>query len=316
MLRDGPRPAGLPGGVHLLQRGWLSANSIVFAGRDDDAGVVDTGYVSHATQTVSLVEHAIGTRPLSQIVNTHLHSDHCGGNAALQLRWPSASITVPLGYRSAVDPWNEEQLSFVETGQRCARFCVDGYLQDGDELALGAKVWQVHAAPGHDPHALMFFEPHSRTLISGDALWEHRLAIIFPELHGDSGFNEAFIALDRIERLAPRRVLPGHGAAFTDVAAALAQSRQRLERYVRLPHRHRDHAVRALVVYHMLEHRRRELNDLTAWIVATPIFRAANAWGTEAGGSALAAAEVVESLMQDGLLKCDGSVVTIPEAEM
>uniref|UniRef100_UPI0035A10BAD MBL fold metallo-hydrolase n=2 Tax=Delftia TaxID=80865 RepID=UPI0035A10BAD len=85
--------AALPPGMTVLERGWLSANNIVFAAdpadpQDDGAAVVDTGYVSHADQTVLLIEQTLAGQPLARILNTHLHSDHCGGNAALQARWP------------------------------------------------------------------------------------------------------------------------------------------------------------------------------------------------------------------------------------
>jgi glyoxylase-like metal-dependent hydrolase (beta-lactamase superfamily II) len=86
-------------GLTVIERGWLSANQVVFAARGAaPATVVDTGFSAHATQTLALVDHALAGQPLGRIVNTHLHSDHCGGNHALQQRgavetWiPAASI--------------------------------------------------------------------------------------------------------------------------------------------------------------------------------------------------------------------------------
>jgi glyoxylase-like metal-dependent hydrolase (beta-lactamase superfamily II) len=69
-------------GAQVLVRGWLSANNIVFH-HGGQGQVVDTGYISHADQTLALVDRALAGRPLAEVVNTHLHSDHCGGNAAL-----------------------------------------------------------------------------------------------------------------------------------------------------------------------------------------------------------------------------------------
>jgi glyoxylase-like metal-dependent hydrolase (beta-lactamase superfamily II) len=73
----------LPPSLRVVERGWLSANNVVFM---DAAGasVVDTGYCTHAAQTVALMEHVLQGLPLARIINTHLHSDHCGGNAALR----------------------------------------------------------------------------------------------------------------------------------------------------------------------------------------------------------------------------------------
>ena len=53
-------------------------------------------------------------RSLARIVNTHLHSDHCGGNAELQ-RTFGATIHVPAGHAGAVARWNEDELTFVAT---------------------------------------------------------------------------------------------------------------------------------------------------------------------------------------------------------
>ena len=75
--------AGLPASMQVLQRGWLSSNNILFTGGDQTA-LVDSGYLTHAAQTVALVRHGLQGRPLDRLINTHLHSDHCGGNAALQ----------------------------------------------------------------------------------------------------------------------------------------------------------------------------------------------------------------------------------------
>ena len=68
----------------VFERGWLSSNNILFTGQHSGAALVDTGYCTHSAQTLALVQSALGRRPLERILNTHLHSDHCGGNAALQ----------------------------------------------------------------------------------------------------------------------------------------------------------------------------------------------------------------------------------------
>ena len=61
----------LPPEITVLERGWLSANNILFVGHHDTA-IVDTGYCSHAGQTVELVRNVLQGRPLDRILNTHL----------------------------------------------------------------------------------------------------------------------------------------------------------------------------------------------------------------------------------------------------
>jgi glyoxylase-like metal-dependent hydrolase (beta-lactamase superfamily II) len=319
-------------GAQLIVRGWLSSNSIVFT--DTQRGwtaVVDTGYFRHAKQTVQLVETALAGNGIDHIVNTHLHSDHCGGNHALQERFPGATTSVPIGFQAAVEPWDDERLSFRDTGQHCPPFRVHRFIAPGERLRLGAREWEVHAAPGHDADAVMFFEPRERLLISGDALWERRLAIIFPELAGAEGFETTHRTLDMIEQLAPRWVLPGHGQAFADVSAAVRRSRERLELFAAQPDRHREHAARALAMFRMLEVQSTSRQALEAWMVGTPIFvRAlgknledgvAGAKGLHVinGGARLtalrhAARQVVDSLLQDQVLRvCGGDLTVDPD---
>ena len=71
--------SALPPGVHVFERGWLSANNVLMQDAHS-ATLVDSGYVTHQAQTLALVQHALQGRTLDQLANTHLHSDHCGGN--------------------------------------------------------------------------------------------------------------------------------------------------------------------------------------------------------------------------------------------
>jgi glyoxylase-like metal-dependent hydrolase (beta-lactamase superfamily II) len=305
-------------GAQVLQRDWLSANQVVFAsdGESSSATVVDTGYARHSAMTVTLVEHALAGQPLGRIVNTHLHSDHCGGNLALQSRYPSAVTLVPSPSLEPARGWDEERLTYRLTGQWCDRFLVDGAIAPGATLRLGPAEWQVHAAPGHDPDAVLLFEPQTRTLISGDALWEDRLAIIFPELLGGDGFGATRQTLALIEALAPRLVIPGHGAAFGDVAAALASSRQRLDAFEKDPARHAQHAARALVMFHMLEFQSQDRRQLERWLVETPIFSLAAAHAARvAPEPAPWAHELVDKLIDDGLLQAQDTLVNLPARE-
>lgn len=259
-------------GLEVFQRGWLSSNNVLFHARPGvPATVVDTGYVAHAEQTDALLKTSLGSEPLERVVNTHLHSDHCGGNALLSSNG-GCEVLVPAASFSAVREWDEDRLSFRSTGQRCARFVAHGALEVGQTLRLGNGAWDIVAAPGHDPEALMLFEARAGVLISADALWEDRLSIIFPELSGQSGFAEARSALGVIEGLAPRIVIPGHGRPFESVAAALQQSRSRIDAFERHPGKHALYGARALTMFHMLEHRRRRRDELVAWLCETPVF--------------------------------------------
>ncbi|MDP9898200.1 MBL fold metallo-hydrolase [Variovorax ginsengisoli] len=255
----------------MFERGWLSANGVLFKG-SEHCVLVDTGYVSHASQTIALVTQALEGRPLDRVVNTHLHSDHCGGNAALQRHYPALQTYIPAGEADHVAQWDEDRLSFRVTGQQCPRFRFDHVLQPGSDQWLGDRAWQVHGAPGHDPHSIILFEPASGTLISADALWENGFGVVFPELVGEPSFDDVAATLDVIESLAPRTVIPGHGRIFSDVANALATARRRLNGLASQPHKHAWHALKVLMKFKLLEVQALSAENWQQWCRDTPYF--------------------------------------------
>ena len=261
----------LPRGVQVFERGWLSANGILFQG-SDCAALVDTGYATHSAQTVALVQAALGARPLDLLLNTHLHSDHCGGNAALQRAYRGVRTRIPPGLSSSVRDWDAVALTYTPTGQQCPRFLFDDVLQPGAELLLADRAWQIHSAPGHDAHSMILFEPQSRTLISADALWESGFGVVFEELEGQQAFAEVDATLDLIERLAPRVVIPGHGPVFSDVGQALAVARSKLATFMTDPRKHARHAAKVLLKFKLLEVQQIEEQEFARWTRATAYF--------------------------------------------
>lgn len=258
----------LPAGVRVFERGWLSANNILFDGSENTA-LIDTGYWTHSNQTVTLVQAALGSRPLDLVLNTHLHSDHCGGNAALQQNYPGAHTLIPPGLSRFVQDWDPAALSYTSTGQQCPPFHFEGSLIPGQEIVLGSTQWQIHGAPGHDPNSVILFEPASRTLISADALWESGFGIVFEELEGEQAFAEVSATLDLIESLSPLVVIPGHGAIFFDAGGALSVARSKLEGFVRDPRKHARHAAKVLLKFKLLEVQEISARNFTDWAIGT-----------------------------------------------
>jgi glyoxylase-like metal-dependent hydrolase (beta-lactamase superfamily II) len=256
----------------VLQRGWLSSNQVVMHGGGHGAVVVDTGHVVHREQTVGLLRHALAGEALKAVVNTHLHSDHCGGNAAVQRAF-GCRIVVPPGDFAAVQAWDEQALSYRATGQMIERFVPDTTLSPGDSLDVGQRRWQALAAPGHDPHSLMLYDSTHGVLISADALWENGFGVVFPELDGEQAFTQVGETLDLIESLNVGWVVPGHGAPFQDSAGALRRARERLGAFQTDPGRHSRYAMRVLLKYHMMEIRQQTLPDLLDWVTETSLCR-------------------------------------------
>lgn len=262
-------------GLTVLERGWLSSNNIVIKGTNGPTTLIDTGYSSHAQQTLDLVHSALGGRNLDLLLNTHLHSDHCGGNAALQERYAEMKTLIPPGQAASVESWDTTSLSYDATGQQCPRFSIDGLLAPGDELRLGDHDWCVHGAKGHDPHAIVLYQQAERILISADALWQNGFGVVFPELDGEHAFHEVAETLDLIESLEPEVVIPGHGPVFDDIPEALSRARSRLFKFQQSPSQHLRHAQKVLIKFRLLEWQQISRTALLDWALQTPYLRQA-----------------------------------------
>jgi glyoxylase-like metal-dependent hydrolase (beta-lactamase superfamily II) len=277
----------LPDGIRVLERGWLSSNNVLLLGRGS-AALVDSGYVTHAAQTVALVAHALGGARLERLVNTHCHSDHMGGNAAIQ-RAHGCRTSIPAGEAPLVERWDEEALLLSYADQRAERFRVDDTFAPGDVLRLGGRDWQVIAAPGHDAHATMLYAPDDRILLSGDALWENGFGVIFGALAGDAAaFADTRATLESIARLEVRTVIPGHGRPFGEVGAALERAYARLAGYEQDVTRLARHAAKVMLTFSLLERRSMPIAGLASYIERVPIMRDINARHLRVSAQALA----------------------------
>ncbi|MBI2307088.1 MAG: MBL fold metallo-hydrolase [Rhodocyclales bacterium] len=251
--RSAPTPR-LPDSLLVLERGWLSSNNIVFF-EGESAALVDSGYVSHAAQTVALLERALDGRQLTRLINTHSHSDHIGGNAAVQTAF-NCHITVPQGIAATIAEWDEAALLLSPLGQRAARFTHDATYAAGDEFVLGDLNWKALAVPGHDMDALALYNPEARLLISGDALWRDGFGVIFSELLGNpDGLKATRATLEMLSRLPIDAVIPGHGAPFADIPEAFERAFMRLAAFEQNIERLARHALKVMLAFFMLEKR-------------------------------------------------------------
>lgn len=263
----------LPAGIAVFERGWLSSNNVLLSGAPHEPAIlVDSGYCTHGPQTLALVHHHLAGRRLQAVISTHLHSDHCGGNALLQREF-GARVVIPPGEAAAAAQWDMSRLTYAATGQRCERFAVDGVVSPGEVLDIAGRSWQVLAAPGHDPHSIMLFSPEERLLIAADALWQNGFGVVFPEIEGENAFREVRSTLDLVSTLGCKTVVPGHGAPFHDVEAALERAYRRLDSFEAAPDKHGWYAGKALAKFHLLEVQREPLHQMLRWLAETPYFR-------------------------------------------
>ncbi len=141
--------------------------------------------------------------PIAAVLLTHRHLDHAPGAAEL-----AREANVPVFAFAPVD--DEERL-------------VDGQTFP----AGGVQLTAVHT-PGHTPDHVAFHDAEGGVLFTGDAVLGRGTSVIDPP---DGDLADYLASLERMARLRPRTILPGHGPAVWSAEAKLAEYQaHRLER--------------------------------------------------------------------------------------
>jgi glyoxylase-like metal-dependent hydrolase (beta-lactamase superfamily II) len=121
---------------------------------------------------------------------THGHPDHAAGIPAIRSHWPRVEVC---RWREAGDA--------THTGAR--------QVGDEDRIRAGDDELVAIHTPGHASDHLCFWDERTDDLYAGDMLIAGTTVMI-PA--GQGGSLRAYLAsLERLARLEPRRVLPGHG---------------------------------------------------------------------------------------------------------
>lgn len=295
----------LPPQARVFVRDWLSSNNVLLKGSDGNV-LIDSGYSRHAPLTLALLASAqgLGDAPLGRLVNTHCHSDHIGGNAAIKSRY-GCPIALPAAEAPLIDDWNEQTLLFAYADQYAPRFEYDETIESGETHVWGDLEWLALAAPGHDMAALVFYNPEHRILVSGDALWANGYGLVMPREVDPAALPATRATLDMIARLDVRTVIPGHGEPFADVAAALERAFARTTAFEADSLRVARHALKVLLTFTLLDRRRLPLADMPAYVERVGIYRDFNALFFKRPAAALADLLIAE-LERSGAARREG----------
>ena len=168
-------------GLIAIDTGWDVAAGEAYEGSDIEALVL----ASEASQ-----------KPLTHILLTHDHWDHCANLSLLQARWPEVKIYAHTN--SSVDGITEP-------------------LYGGETLHLDGIAIQVIYTPGHSLNRdeVCYYLPDYDFLFSGDVAQPHGPSYCFangvspvPYFHHAEAYSTT---LDRLVRLKPKRLRTGHG---------------------------------------------------------------------------------------------------------
>lgn len=191
-------------------------NSVYILDTDRPA-LVETGIGTETDLVLdALAELGIEPADLSYILLTHVHLDHAGGAGSLAAVCPEATVCVhEVGARHIVDPDRLWQGTKAVVGDQIQYYAepepVPGArvteLEDGDGIDLGDRTLEVHHAPGHAPHQVVFYDPVSDGVFTADAAGNYTSGL--DELHLETAPPDfdLELCLDTIESI--RAMDPG-----------------------------------------------------------------------------------------------------------
>ena len=177
-----------------------------------EAAIIDCGALF--PQEEERIEEFINDNELKvkYILNTHLHLDHCFGNA-----WAAERYEVlPMAHE-------DDEILLARMGEQARMFGLPfevrteklgRYLKDGDVLMLGNNEIKVIHTPGHSRGGLCFYISSTGWLISGDSLFEGSIGRT--DLEGGSYATLIKSITEHLMILPEETVVyPGHGAYTT-----------------------------------------------------------------------------------------------------
>ena len=308
-------------GISVIERGWLNCNQIVLSSRTENV-LIDSGYGRHAVATLQYVDAALPSAlsKLDRLINTHCHSDHMGGNAAVKGHY-GCRTTIPVGEVKHLRPWTKHSCGAELMDHYVEPFAFDDTIAPGDHFFAGGFDWKAYAAPGHDMEALMFHCEETGVLITGDALWHIKhggMGLVWPDVDAATGRN-AFIdaalqTMEQIEKLNPRIVIPGHGAPFDDVQLSIDGVRSRLKVFAGNPEKNARHVVKALLVFALLDKKQMRLSELADYLASVPVYRDLNAQYLHMSFDALATRIVNELSAAGAISVSEGALMATMRA--
>lgn len=144
-----------------------------------EPALVDTGTGYRYETVIDALETLdIGREDLSSILLTHVHLDHAGGASPITQACPNADVYVhEAGSRFLRDPADLWAGTKAVLGDRISYYRKPAPIPedrlktvtDGDSITLGDRTLDVHHAPGHAFHQVVFHDLQSDGVFTGDA---------------------------------------------------------------------------------------------------------------------------------------------------
>ncbi len=188
------------GNIVMIQLSDMDSNIYVIGDTVIDSG---TGFnFTRLRDTLKIMGRKL--EDFRQVINTHEHFDHIGGNGYFF----DAKIAAHQEAAQVIESGDREMslVDFFEGNLKPRD--VHSKLNDGDMISAGGMELEVIHTPGHTPGSICLYDKKTATLFSGDTVFADGVGRTDTP-GGDPATLQA--SLDRLSKLKIERILPGHG---------------------------------------------------------------------------------------------------------
>lgn len=179
--------------------------------------VIDTGGSLRSGQRLAAAIRTVTDRPVSHVINTHVHPDHILGNAAF-----AGDGVRFVGHHKLPRAMLQRAPFYLDNFARLVGDAFEGTrvvlpdteVRDTHEIDLGGRVLLLVAHPtAHTDNDLSVLDRRTGTLFAGDLVFMERLPVVDGSLTGWLAVLGTLRTSADGDHGPIRRVVPGHGPA-------------------------------------------------------------------------------------------------------
>jgi len=201
-------PRELP---NVANRGFMNNPAFIIA--DKSVIVIDPGSSQQVGAMLLQKIKQVTDKPVSHILNTHIHGDHWLANDVIKQRYPNVEIIadprmIKKAKAGAAQTWVDTMMSMTEGATKGTKIAYPEIaVSDGKQLKLAGLTFNFHSVGvSHSDTDIMIEYVEGSTFFTGDNVGYTRILRM-----DDGSFRDSIKALDRAISLNKQFYVPGHG---------------------------------------------------------------------------------------------------------